>query len=63
MKNHQFNKQNMKPYVYGAKKHEFDIILTIQGYFHTVHFERHREEFKRYPVNDKGLRGEHSFNQ
>ena len=53
----------MKPYVYGAKKHEFDIILTIQGYFHTVHFERQREEFKRYPVNNKGLRGEHSFNQ
>ena len=53
----------MTPYVYGAKKHGFDIILTIQGYFHLLHFERHREEFKRHPVNNKGLRGEHSFNQ
>ena len=62
MKNHQFNKQNMTPYVYGAKKHGFDIILTIQGYFHLVHFERHREEFNIHPVNSKSLRGEHKFN-
>ena len=63
MKNHQFNKQNITPYVYGAKKTGFDIILTIKGYFHLVYFERQREEFKRHPVKNKGLRGEHSFNQ
>ena len=53
----------MTPYVYGAKKPGFDIILTIKGYFHLVYFERQREIFKRHPVKNKGLRGEHSFNQ
>ena len=33
IKKYQFDKRNRKPYVFGAKKHEYDIILTIQGHF------------------------------
>ena len=53
----------MKPNVFEAEKLEYDISLTNQGHFVTVYFERQREEFKIHSVNNKGLRGEHSFNQ